>query len=319
MKIRHLFVAAVVLVSVQTSCKKSDEASSPLPAPGAPTAGNPLRAYAEDNLAAARQSFTVNAVTGGSITGNRGSHIAFLPGAFVTAAGAPVTGTVQVKLIEVLNIADMILMNKQTAGNDGGQLRMLRSGGEVKVEATQGGNEVFIVPNGAVVSIPGGSTIDPAMDVFLGTEDSDGDVVWNLSSDTLTIADSASWDTTGVSWFYYQFSADSLNWLNCDYFPPGSITALQVDTPDGYDAFNTRVWFAVPALNGVLGSFYNGAGFLTYQAPIDYQGVIVALHQDEDDNYFSSFTTITLATGMIVPITFSPTTLTEFETTVNAL
>jgi hypothetical protein len=75
----------------------------------------------------------------------------------------------------------------------------------------------------------------------------------------------------------------------------------------------------VPALNGVLGSFYNGAGFMTNQTPVGYQGVIVALHQDEDDNYFSSFTTITLATGMVVPITFSPTTLAEFEASVNAL
>lgn len=223
------------------------------------------------------------------------------------------------KLIEVLGIADMILMNKQTAGNFGGQLRMLRSGGEVKVEATQGGNEVFIVPNGAVVSIPGGSSVDPAMDVFYGTEDSDGDLVWNLSTDTITVQDSAVWDTTGGNWFYYEFAADSLNWLNCDYFPLSSVSHLQIDAPDGYDATNTMVWLAVPALSGVLGSYYANDLFTTWQAPIGYQGVIVALHQDEDDNYFSSFTTVTLVGGMTVPITFSPTTLPDFEAAVNAL
>lgn len=319
MTIRNLFVAAIAAAAVIASCKKGDDASSPAPAPGTPATSNPLRTYLEDNLDEARQSYTVNAATGGGITGNRGSHIDFLPGAFVTASGAPVTGTVQVKLIEVLGIADMILMNKQTAGNYGGQLRMLRSGGEVKIEATQGGNEVFIIPDGAVVSIPGGNNVFPEMDVFYGTEDSDGDLVWNLSTDTITIQDSTVWDTTGGNWFYYQFAADSLNWLNCDYFPPGSLTALLVDAPDGYDATNTIVWLAVPTLNGVLGAYYTGTLFTTYMAPIGYQGVIVALHQDEDDNYFSSFSTITLTGGMTVPITFSPTTLPEFEAAVNAL
>lgn len=320
MKTKHLVLSVLAASLFVNACKKNDdEESTPAPAPGTPATINPIRAYLEDNLDDARQSFTVNATTGGGITGNNGSHVEFVPGAFVTASGAPVTGTVQVKLIEVLNVADMILLNKQTVGNYGGQLRMLRSGGEVKIEATQGGNEVFIVPNGAVVNIPGGGSIDPQMDVFYGTEDSDGDVVWNLSTDTITIQDSAVWDTTGVSWFYYQFAADSLNWLNCDYFPAGAITTLLVDAPDGYDGSNTMVWLAVPALNGVLGSYYSGSLFNTYQAPIGYQGVVVALHQDADDNYFSSFTTITVATGMTVPITFSPTTLPEFEAAVNAL
>lgn len=319
MKTKHIVLSVLAATLLMNACKKDEENPTPAPAPGTPTAVNPVRAFTEANLNAARQSFTVNAATGGSILGNRGSYIVFVPGAFRTASGATVSGTVQVKLIEVLDIGDMILMNKQTAGNFGGQLRMLRSGGEVKIEATQGGNEVFIVPNGAVVNIPGGNNVDPLMDVFYGTEDTDGDVVWNLSTDTITVQDSAVWDTTGVNWFYYQFAADSLNWLNCDYFPAGSITELLVDAPDGYDGSNTMVWVAVPALNGLLGSYYTGTLFQSYQTPIGFQAVVVALHEDANGNYESSFTTITVATGMTVPITFSPTTLAQFEAAVNAL
>lgn len=320
MKIKQFVLSALAVSLFAGACKKNDDEDvSPVPTPGTPAATNVLRAYLEDNVDDARQTFTVNATSGGGITGNKGSHIDFMPGAFVTASGATVSGAVQVKLIEVLDIADMILLNKQTVGNYGGQLRMLRSGGEVKIEASQGGNEVFIVPNGAIVNIPGGGSIDPQMDVFYGTEDSGGDVVWNLTTDTVTIQDSAVWDTTGGNWFYYQFAADSLNWLNCDYFPAGEVTQLFVDPPDGHDGSNTMVWLAVPDLNGVLGSWFNGSLFNTAQAPIGYQGVVVALYQDAEDNYFSSFTNITVVAGMTVPITFSPTTLPEFEAAVNAL
>ena len=319
MKIKHLLLGLLAASLFVNACKKNeDENSTPSPAPGTPAATNPIRAYLADNLNDARQSFTVNASTGGGVQGSGGCHVQFAPGAFRSATGAIITGTVQVKLIEVLSIADMVLLNKQTAGNYGGELRMLTSGGEVKIEASQGGNEVFIVPNGAVVSIPG-SNVDPQMRVFSGTEDSDGDVTWNMTEDSIVVQDSAVWDTTGVNWFYYQFTADSLNWLNCDYFPAASVTTMDIDAPDGFDAGNTMVWLVVPALNGVLGGWYYNGLFTTYQAPIGYAAVVVALHQDADDNYFSSFTNITVATGMTVPITFLPTTLAQFEADVNAL
>jgi hypothetical protein len=316
---QRLLLSAIAASLLLITCKKDNDMNGPsAPAPGA--VANPLRAYLDQNLADATQSFTVNATSGGSVLGNRGSHVAFAPGAFVTASGGPVTGTVQVKLIEVLTVADMLLMNKQTVGNFGGELRMLKSGGEIKIEATQGGSEVFIVPNGAVVSIPGGNSADPLMEVFYGTEDSDGDVVWNLSTDTITIQDSSVWDTTGGNWFYYTFAADSLNWINCDYFPSGSLASVLVDAPDGFDGSNTMVWLALPSMNGVGGAWYNSSLlFQTFASPIGNQGVIVGLHEDGDGNYFSSFTNITVATGLTVPITFSPTTLAQFEADVNAL
>ncbi len=316
---QRLLLSALAVSLLFITCKKNDdEGSSPGPTPSAVV--NPLRAYLGQNLADATETFTVNALTGGSIQGARGSHVQFVPGAFVTASGTPVTGTVQVKMVEVLTIADMVLMNKQTVGMQGGVGRLLKSGGEIKIEATQGGNEVFIVPNGAVVSIPG-SSVDPQMEVFYGTEDSDGDVVWNLSDDTLNIAqDSTVWDTTSGNWFYYTFAADSLNWLNCDYFPPAAVTTVLVDTPEGLDASNTMVWMVVPALNGVLGSWYQIDDFFnTYQSPLGYAAIVVALHEDDDGNYFSSFTNITVISGMTVPITFSPTTLAQFEADVNSL
>ncbi|MBK8497789.1 MAG: hypothetical protein IPL52_02960 [Flavobacteriales bacterium] len=322
MKANYLVLSVLAASLFVNACKKDEENATPAPTPGTPAAINPIRSYLAANLNAARQSFTVNATTGGGITGNKGSHVDFMPGAFLTASGSPVSGMVQVKLIEVLDIADMILLNKQTVGIYGGQLRLLRSGGEVKIEATQGGNEVFIIPNGAVVSIPGGGSIDPEMDVFYGTEDSDGDVVWNLSTDTIAIQDSVAWDTTGTStsWFYYALYPNSLNWINCDYFPSGSLATVLADAPDGFDGTNTMVWLALPSMNGLGGAWYNGSLlFETYASPIGYQGVIVGLHVDADGNYFSSFTNVTVAPGLTVPITFTPTTLPEFVSAVDAL
>lgn len=309
-----LVLGALLLV---VSCRKEeDTAGVPAAAPAAHA--NPLHAYFNKRVAAARQNFNVNASVGGTITGNDGCRITFAPQAFRTAAGAMVNGMVQVELVEVLDYRTMIRLNKQTVGRLGNERRVLGSGGELRVVARQYGVQVGIARNAATVSVPTDQP-DARMRVFYGDEAPDGSVEWELSEDTLSVPDTTEWDSAWGDWFHYTFQADSLGWLNCDYFPQASLSSLSINAPAGYTQANTMFWIAIPAINGLMSCWYTGTVFQSAMAPIGMPAVMIGLHQDADGNHQSSFTGITIAPGGTVTPVFSPTTLSQFENDINGI
>ena len=309
-----LVLGALLLV---VSCRKEeDTAGVPAAAPAAHA--NPLHAYFNKRVAAARQNFNVNASVGGTITGNDGCRITFAPQAFRTAAGAMVNGMVQVELVEVLDYRTMLRLNKQTVGRLGNERRVLGSGGELRVVARQYGVQVGIARNAATVSVPTDQP-DARMRVFYGDEAADGSVEWELSEDTLSVPDTTEWDSAWGDWFHYTFQADSLGWLNCDYFPQASLSSLSINAPAGYTQANTMFWIAIPAINGLMSCWYTGTVFQSAMAPIGMPAVMIGLHQDADGNHQSSFTGITIAPGGTVTPVFSPTTLSQFENDINGI
>jgi hypothetical protein len=309
-----LVLGAFLLV---VSCRKEEETAG-VPAAVPAASANPLHAYFNKRVAAARQNFNVNASVGGTITGNDGCRVTFAPQAFRTAAGAMVNGTVQVELVEVLDYRTMIRLNKQTVGRMGNERRMLGSGGELRVIARQYGVEVDIARNAATVSVPTGQP-DSRMQVFYGDEAADGSVEWEFTEDTLVVPDTADWDSAWGDWFYYTFQADSLGWLNCDYFPQASLSAVSIAAPAGFTQANTLFWVAIPAMNGVMSCWYTGTVFQSAMAPIGMPAVMIGLHQDADGNHQSSFTDITIAPGATVTPVFTPTTLSQFESDINGI
>src|SRR5436190_14629069 len=97
-------LAAVIAFS---SCKKNNDTT-------------PNYAKADDFFAshgAATQTFTGDAGTGFSITGNKGTKITFPAGAFTDGNGIPVTGTVTITLKEVLAKKDILLNGPMTEAN----------------------------------------------------------------------------------------------------------------------------------------------------------------------------------------------------------
>lgn len=309
MEMKHYLIACVALALI-AGCRKETHSGG---APASVT--NPVREWCEANLADATQSFTVNAATGGIIYGADGVQVTFIPNAFLTEGGAPVSGSVQVKLVEALGIADMILMNKQTMGYDGSALTPLVSGGQIKVTASQGGEQLSLVNDGSIMRFPT-STVDPAMEVFYGDESSDGSITWDPAPPDVTLfADSNA---------LYQFFNDTLDWVNCDYFyePGGSSAVVSATPPAGHDATNTIVWLVFPDINAIAGLYnFSGGAFTTaptYELPVGMDLVIVSLAAIGPD-YYSSFTPVTVTAGMNVTLNYSVTTLTGFATACQAL
>ncbi|MCC6910666.1 MAG: hypothetical protein IT224_01425 [Flavobacteriales bacterium] len=283
--------------------------------------GGGLSALFEHNVENADQTFTVNATTGGVISGNDGVQVLFGPGAFRNSAGQVVSGPIEVKLVEALSIGDMIWFNKQTVGNDNGTMRLLRSGGEIRVTASQGQEQLVLGPQGMRVNMPTEQP-DPNMGVFLADGMTEENMIWTLA-DTIAI------DTVGTSWtgevgptpFYYQFTAPSFNWINCDYFRDYPNTSfLEATTPSSISSDSTMVWMAFPSENAVMNAFdWQPNTFRSSQViPVGMSVIIVALARDGSD-YSSAFTTVTAAPGLSVPLTFQPPTWADLETALDGL
>ncbi len=312
--IRNSLIMFLMAAALMFGCKKqevNDNHGPPLPGGGGPTL---LQQLFANNVATARQGFTMNAAIGGELIADKGTRLQFEPGALLHLDGTPVTGAVDVTVVEVLGMGDMIWLNKQTVGNDNGTLRLLRSGGAINVSATQGGNTLRIAQGGLLVRIPT-EVGDPAMQLFIGNEAADGTMIWDPIDSTVVTVEEDYFDLS------YAFPMDSLQWINCDYFPStGTTTSLTATVPDGQPLNNTQVWTAFPSENAVLGMLYSGAQTFTtsFGVPVGLQAVVVGLHYS-GGVYYSSFNPVTVTSNMTVPLTFTETTLEQFQADVNGL
>lgn len=306
-----LCAAAAVCSFAITGCHKG-------PSFGPTGGGDGLRDLFEQRLANATQLFTVSGSTGGTVVGDQGVRVHFPPSAFRTQAGGAVNGDVQIELIEVLDIGDMIRLNITTVGNDNGTLRLLKSGGAVYVGASQGGQALVLGPQGMSIVVPTPDA-DPAMGVFTANRAEGEDLVWNEE-------DSTSIDTTfvelpnGTTAIGYLLQVDSLQWINCDYFPwSATSTTVTAMTPANIPNDSTLVWFVFPDMNAVARSYSASVNTFTFgQVPVGLSAVAVALTRN-GGAYSSAFTSFTTTTNGSVGLSFQPTTLQAFEAAVEAL
>ncbi|HQV51161.1 MAG: hypothetical protein IPI00_09105 [Flavobacteriales bacterium] len=315
MKTKATILTTLIAIAVIVGCKKEPDN------PAAPSDPVPdqyaFQQFFADNIADATQSFSVNATTGGQVTGMKGTQLIFEPNTFLNADGTPVSGQVNVKLVEVLSVSDMIWLNVQTVGNDNGTLKMLRSGGAMNITASQSGNDLRITPGGLVVNIPT-EVGDPAMELFSGNINTDGSMTWERIDSSTVVVEEDYFD------LFYNFAPDSLQWMNCDqFYEYPDLTHVTATVPTNISFGSTFVWITFPSENAVVwmnpttGQFFTTP--LSYQGvPVGMQATIVALNRTIAGD-FSSFTPITITNGMNVALTFTPTTLTEFYDQLNAL
>lgn len=313
MRIKSIIIIAALAVTA-VSCRKETESSGSAGRIGSGQPAN-LTALFAQRTSDARQQFTVDASLGGVVTGGQGTTLTFLPNAFRSATGAIPTGQVSIELIEVLDLRTMLRLNKPTVSVRNGMATLLRSGGQVRVRAMQGGSSLRIGSNTMSVRIPA-DAIDPLMEVFYGTDQVDGTVGWVEAVEEGLLGDSTS---SGQSPFFYEFDADSLGWLNCDYFPISAITSIRVALPNNFTNANTIAWVAVPSLNGLTSTWAEDMMLVSGLIPIGASAMVIALHENADGHYESSFTPITIAPNMNVGIVFQPTTLAQFDAAISGL
>ena len=314
MKTKVLLFSVLAAALLIVGCRKDGTNDDPAPSPTPSSNAGVFRSWFAQHVEDAAQLFAINASVGGEVEGTDGVTLIFEPNAFLHADGTPVSGAVEVSLVEALTIGDMIWLNKQTVGNDNGTLRMLRSGGEIRVLATQGGEELRVVDGGMLVVVPAES-IDPAMELFSGREDNAGRMIWAPLDSVIVTANPDSISDG------YGFYPDSLEWLNCDYFfTYPSTTTLDVTIPAGQPSDSTMVWIAFPTENAIMEM--QNVGSQTYRTmqvvPVGMQAVVIGLYRN-GTSYYSSFSTGAISVGTTIPMTFEATTLPQFFAVLNAL
>ena len=308
-----LLASAAALLFV-TACNKDDDSIAGVPAPVTASSLSDLFAR---HITQETQSFTVNANALAVVTGAAGTQLIFPANAFRDANGNVVSGTVQVDLLEALSIGRMIWTNTQTVGDDNGTDRLLRSGGEIRVTATQNGNALQLGPGGMTVFMPA-SSADSNMRLFTANEPRDTGMVWTLADSVqVTLVE----DSMFGGGLYYEFQTDSLQWINCDYFYQyPNTTNLTATIPDGQPADSTLLWIGFPTEDAVM-SLYHGTGqiYTTWQVvPTGMQATVVGLYRN-GTQYYSAFSTVSITDLMNVPLTFAPTTLTQFEQDIDGI
>ncbi|SNR66716.1 hypothetical protein [Lutibacter flavus] len=204
--------------------------------------GTALNNRFENNRADAIEEFTLDAATGGIITGTQGTKVEFAANSF-GISGSPVTGNVTVQLIEIYDKASIVFNNKSTLGERiNGDKEALKSAGEFFINAKQGANELDLLTAAKVTS----RNIDLAdadfgMGLFTAGEDLNDTEDWVEAEEEVKINEADG--SIGIS-VTYSFNLGNFGWSNLDrwYSFAGPKTQLFVDVPEGYNGDNCAVY-----------------------------------------------------------------------------
>lgn len=291
-----------------TACQKEDVD----PNSGNNTNNNPvpsataLNQLFDQQRAAMKQSFTIDAAQGGTVVGMQGTKFRIPPSTFVDQAGNVVTGNVSIKIIEIYDRGSMVLANMPTMGkNSQGENALLISGGEYYFEATQNGSKLSV--NQSIdVWMP---TDNPSqeMDLFVATTNDQGNSVWDsapIDSSNVVVTE----DSTGM--YYYSqydgiYQGVEYNWINCDYFYGNSDPKmdLKVKLPAGSTGENSKLFIVIEGLNAI-GELYDwdqDGIFEFNNIPIGLKVHLIALNV-VDDVLYHKLLSITTTEGELVTI-----------------
>ena len=256
------------------------------------------------------QSFTGNATTGFVVTGEKGTKITFPANAFKDSiTGDLVSGTVTVKLIEVLSKKDILLSGPMTESN--GQL--LISGGEIKVTATANGR-VLAPADSIEVKVP---QVMKAGDMNLFVQaprKQQGDSAVIAALPTTWVP--APYAPFGMGDNSYIFTLPAFTWVNCDRFyndpAPKTTITVSPDFQDSDSLTNIQVMLVFTDITTVITLPFNYQllQFQSYEnsLPVGKEGELVIIGKDKDGYIEFGTQHITIAQNMHVDIPIARST-----------
>lgn len=248
MKTRNYFLNLMMGSALIFGAISCDNNENPEPEKSKPD-GEALLEMFDGNIDEITQHFTMDAASGGSITGEEGTTIQFGADAFLTESGEPVTGEVDIELVEIFSKAKMVLTEMPTKGrNADNKIATLISAGEFFVNATKDGAQLK-PKNGFTLVVPADKTGDPdfEMGLFTGKEECDNndcDIVWEEEDKGIQVGERPN-ATGGIATGYYAFQ-QQFGWTNIDkwYSDPRPKTTIYVNVPEGYNSTNCAVYLS---------------------------------------------------------------------------
>ncbi len=300
------------------ACSPDDDGTA-LPAPTpTPATTYASAAAALASVAAMPDTVSVNAAAGGSFRIGR-CRLIVPPGAFRTAAGGPVSGTVQVSLMPLLTPADMVFRRILPVSNG----QPLVSAGEFRLAAWQGGTALRLRADAPLqIRAPLDGASGAGMLFFQGemvTDAGPNVVDWNVrerDSSGLAPAVIIDGDTVGIF-------TDSTGLINADRFmavPDYQTFTVQVTGVAGLDAANTYGYALYVTENGawpLLNFTASSSAFAEDHVPsFPVHFVVMAV---KDGKFYGGIKSATPTTGSTYTVTLSEVTPTAFKAQVAAL
>ncbi|RYD93433.1 MAG: hypothetical protein EOP54_19185 [Sphingobacteriales bacterium] len=283
---KKIFTAACFMLSAAilfTSCE-DDEAGVRGPIFDVPTNQEfaDLRTTAYNNI---KQEFTIDVSQPyTSFTSQKGVLVTLYTGC-ITKNGAAVTGDIDIEFVEIFDRGTMLATNKTTMGlTDTGAQRLLISGGEFYINATQGG--VQLQTNcGIQLTVPCALTggLDEDMLPWEGVVDAAGNVTWEQLFNDF-------WGGEGQDGvpFYYAY-LDDFGWFNCDKFAnfTGPMTDVEIQIPAGYTSLNSTIFIAIEGEPNTLGN-------LSGEYPVGLECYLIFVSSDGNGGWVYAIKSVTL-------------------------
>ena len=243
----------------------------------------------------------------------------------LTLNGNPVSGTVDLKYVELFEKGNMLTTHKPTMGElPNGDKALLISGGEFLLEATQGGialntncNIQLVVPN----SLTGGA--DPAMTLWEGTIDNEENLTWD------EVEDATGQGGVFVEGGEYYAFLGQFGWSNIDRFynDPRPKTLIKAQAPLGYNFTNSAIYLSYDGEDSGLASLDTYDGTLNLfsehygQIPIGLECHVIFATED-NGVWRYAVKPVTIVADDIISFNFNETALAteaEFVNIINAL
>jgi len=325
-KLILLFIA-ISLFSL-TSCK-SDENDKEDEKPDGIALNNRFNENRQDAI----QLFNEEACSGCilSVTGSQGTKVTF-PANSLGLNGTPITGNIQIELIEIYGKADMILQDVSSKGKKpNGDEEALNSAGEFFVNAKQNGTQLEILTPITIESKRVSPEEWTQMGVFKAGDNLEDKDVWEESDengdqepDQANGRDGEGPNGTYV--MYSVFDTSSFGWSNLDkwYNYTGQLTDLFVDVPSEFDGDNCAVYLSYDGETGLARmDIYDAAQelFTEHYGRIPVGKEVHFIMIAEVDGVLQyAIQPATIVDGHIEVITtLQPTTETQLTALINAL
>jgi hypothetical protein len=314
MKHKLIISIAMSAITLALSCKKEQTDVPVTPAAPSGSTYSGTTDFFNQN-AVAFQTFTVSGTTGGTFTGSHGTKFTVPPAAFVDLNSQPVTGTVTVKIKEVLNNKDMFYSKIITAAYG----YPLLSAGMFDFEPAINGQKVKFAPQKMLTAELATDTLNFNMQAFNGIAANNNNVNWVLADSTGTVGGVQFNQTFPYS---YILINDSIGWCNVDVFyssPPDiNITVNTLSNPNPDSTF-ACVWFT--GFKAIWSLAHNGLGQSIFNSghvkPVPVSLIAITI---SNGKIFGDIKTVTtLTSNGIYDLNMHEMTDAEFKSAIAAL
>ncbi len=265
-----------------------------------------------------KQTFTINAVNGGSFVSVKGTTVNIPANAFKDSVGNLITGVINFEFKDIYKKSDMVLSDMPTNCDIGA----MKSAGEFYLNAYNNVTSVIATKTITVIQ-PSNGPFDSGMQALAVIRpDTAQKIIWNAPCGAFSCATGTAYYAPNYHYYIYSgaFSTDPayLHWFNTDNpdafsaYPQTTLTVINSDI-----SIQADVFLIFSTVNSAL-QIYNSTGYKYLYAPVGLKASIVAAGL-KDGKLCASIIPITISSNQTVTLDLKLMNTFDFVNALKAL